>query len=212
MKAKPPPPQSPTPAEAYGLYRPKVAFEIFERLPFIIQGAPRVEFPRRKVECIIARVPFRAGSQPTPILVVILENDQLFCTGGITNLQAEDFECTGDASRLMSVAVIRAAFKSSLKTDKHFVSLGRDAYPTLKYLCAGGSLKGKLPEFDAIDVQIIEHWPRWQRTNLSMKERAAEVFDKKGVPLNDNRFRTRCLRLELQPHIRAQKRSLTTGS
>src|SRR4029077_8207763 len=127
-------------------FRPKVSFETIQHPPVLIQGEPRVRFKKPDIEQFIARYPLQVGVNP--ILVITSDNGQLFCTNGLVNFGPEDCEILGDACQLMPLAMIRASFEAAAKTDRHIISLGSDAYATLKYLCAGGKLKGKPPKFD----------------------------------------------------------------
>jgi len=194
-----------TPAQVgrYGLFRPTVPFEVIEPDPVSFQGAPKPKFPLTKFKFLVARTPFQPGRQS--VLVVTADDRQLSCVSGVTNLDATDCEFAGDATDLMSEEQIRGAFKSASKTARHVLVVGSDAYATLKYLCAGGKLKGKLPELDHIDAQILERWPKWQRKNGSMKAWAEDILDKNGASISENRLRTRCLRLELVPNLRRRR-------
>jgi hypothetical protein len=196
-----PPKASPAPVIAFGLYRPKIAHEVFGGL-----SEPKVEWNKL---LFIAREPFRPGLKP---IVITFEDDLQLFANGITRLDPGKCEFLGDATRIISAELLDASFRAASKTDKHILSAGADAYATLKYLCVGGELKGKKPEWDSIDVQILERWPDWQRQNLPMKERAKQVKDKKGITFSSGRLTTRCRRLGLIPNIRERRRRVPERS
>ncbi|MBA2271060.1 MAG: hypothetical protein H0W20_10765 [Chthoniobacterales bacterium] len=158
---RPIPLHSPHRAEAFGIYRSKVQMEVLQAQLGEGVPHPQIDFRQRQ---FLAPNPLRRGQQP--ILVIEVEEDRRFLhTGMIRIVEPDDYELLEDAGRQFNVARIKATFKSAAKMNRHVLSAGSDAYATLKYLCAGGKLKGRLPDFDRIDRQILERWPEWQRSN-----------------------------------------------
>lgn len=157
---------------------------------------------------LIVKEPFVSTQQT--VLPLWIKDDAFESAVSMMNISPSDCEFVCDAAKFVSNDLINAAFIACGKANRAILASGDEAYPTLKYICAGGKRKAKSPKMSSIDIQIIEQWPEWQRWNLSMKERADLVVDKTGKKLSEGRLATRCFNLGLKANLHERRRSKRT--